>query len=526
MFLLLGAWVCQVQSPTFDEAAHLPAGLYSLNTGRFDLYGNNPPLAKVLAAIPAAAAGVRLPEWAGQNRWRYAFDFQALNADRYHRVFFLGRLAILALGAVLGWFVFRWSRELWGSGGGLVSLLLYSFSPTILAHATLVTPDLCLSLFSFLTVFFFWRRVGTRSTRALVAAGVCFGLALLSKFSAFILVPALVLIALQPAPAQGRWGRLRDLLVLFPVGLLVLNAGYLFQGCLSPLGSLAPASGFLRSLPGALRLPVPADWLRGLDQQLFSNAQAVPAYFLGRRFADGKALWYYEPAAFLLKTSLPVLVLAACGVIAAARGRKQILPALLVPVLLQFLLVSLVVEQKIGLRYLLPVYPFLFVVAGGAVRLLPGGRAWRTAALAALLAFHCGSSLAAAPHPLAYFNELIGRNRNGYRYLVDSNLDWGQDLPALGRFLKERGVAEVGLSYFGTVDPGLYGIRYRMITEDRPATGWYAVSATHFVDAYDRGRFRLQNVLRGMADYRWLAAYEPVAVVGNSILVFHVELGD
>ena len=220
--------------------------------------------------------------------------------------------------------------------------------------------------------------MSTGSRLALIAAGVCLGLAFQASFRRSILFPVL---RRSPASCTRRRGaawRVEDLLLLLPVGLLILNAGYLFQGSTSLLGSLGLGSDLFRHVSAFLRLPLPSEWLRGLDEQISSYAAPLPAYFLGRLFDDGGTLGDHDVAAFLLKTSLPVLILAALGVAAASKHRREVLPWLLAPILLQLLLISVVVHQKIGVRYVLPVYPFLFLVAGGATRLIradvPGRR--------------------------------------------------------------------------------------------------------------------------------------------------------
>jgi hypothetical protein len=181
------------------------------------------------------------------------------------------------------------------------------------------------------------------------------------------------------------------------------------------------------------------------------------------------------------------------------------------------------VRLEIGLRYVLPIYPFLMVAGGYAVARLWERRWVLRAAVPLLLGWQAVTSAVAYPSYLAYFNEMVGGGRNGHRYLADSNLDWGQDLPALVSFMEEHGLQEIALSYFGLTDPAVYGIQYHPIPEGPPAPGWYAISATHLVGLYDPVQNPVQTLFRGEADLSPFRQMEPVEVLGNSIFVYRIE---
>ncbi len=253
----------------------------------------------------------------------------------------------------------------------------------------------------------------------------------------------------------------------------------------------------------------PEAYLYGLGlASRFSKARL--AYFHGEQRFTG--WWYWFPAAFLLKTPLAFLGLVGWAAADAWRRARRIgfeAACLAVPVVLYFA-TSMASRLNIGHRHLLPVYPLLCIGAAGAARFAaaPG---WRRVAAIVLLA-GCGASFAAAtPGYLAYFNVLAGGARGGARWLVDSNLDWGQDLPALGRWMRGNGVSRVDLAYFGTADPRAYGIDYRkvLMVHDfhpaepavRPAAGnWLAVSLTLLEGVYvDRdGELAGELVHRGL----------------------------
>ncbi|HEX6864913.1 MAG TPA: glycosyltransferase family 39 protein, partial [Thermoanaerobaculia bacterium] len=250
VFAILCVHGLRWDTPTVDEFAHLPSGWYTLQTGRFDLFPLNPPLVKVLSALPLLALNPKLDpaariENTGWYPWLYGTGFMERNRAEYDRIFLLGRLPVLMLGLLLGWLVFCWARELYGDEAGLVALFLAVFFPSLIAHAHLATVDVGLCFFLLLALYLFWRFVQRPAPGMLIACGVALGLAQLSKFTALILYPVFLLLALLPlsvgaglAPARegvnpsptSRKRRLASLALIFLISLIVLDAGYLFQG--------------------------------------------------------------------------------------------------------------------------------------------------------------------------------------------------------------------------------------------------------------------------------------------------------
>jgi hypothetical protein len=168
----------------------------------------------------------------------------------------------------------------------------------------------------------------------------------------------------------------------------------------------------------------------------------------------------------------------------------------------------------IGYRNILPVLPFSFVYASKVVTRIRGHLA--QFALLLLCLWYVAGTVMVSPHYLAYFNEIIGGPGNGYRYLVDSNLDWGQDLKNLKKYMDARGIAEIYLSYFGTADPAYYGIRYHSLPDAPPdpnaARAYYAIGATSLQSVY----------AQESGAPHWLAEYQPVDKVGYSIFVYRI----
>ncbi len=296
-------------------------------------------------------------------------------------------------------------------------------------------------------------------------------------------------------------------------------------------GLVTPSDGVVGTMAGFLREHrlVPEGYLFGFLQVLRLSAER-PAFLMGELSRTG--WWYYFLVTFALKTPLPLLLLAGAALVDAVRrvrqrdwGALRLELFLWLPIGIYWL-VTLSRNLNIGHRHLLPIYPFLFVGSGRAAAWLWRRRMVRPV-LAVLGLWYAGSALWIHPHHLAYFNELAGGPGNGYRLLVDSNLDWGQDLKNLGSYLEREGISRVRLSYFGTADPRYYRIPGSLLPGHvLPAPPGVvrrvepgdvvAVSATNLQGVYlDDPR-----LLPLMAELR---RREPFAQVGYSILLYRAD---
>ena len=532
------------KSATFDEPPHLAAGYTYWTTGDFRLNLEHPPLVKALAAAPLLGLPLRIETdtrpWVRPKQWDFgrAFLFEWNDGDR---LLTRGRLMIVALGTVLCLSVYAWSRRRAGPAAGLLSLVLCAFSPDVLAHGRLVTTDLGAALFVFLTVVAF-DAVLRRVTAGRVAlAGLALGALLATKFSGvgmFAILAALAAVAVWTEPPENRvrrLGRLAGLLVVMAlIALAVVWASYGFHAAISPdpelesrvdWSSVQPASPVLARAAELVRAShlLPEAYVYGF-LMFRHHAQERPA-FLGGELSRG-GWWYYFPTTFLLKTPLPLMLLLA--LLAVPRWRATSSPLdravvwIPVGVYAAFALGS---HLNIGHRHLLPLYPFLFVAIGSvAARAWSAeGPRWLRAVTLAAAAASVGVALRIHPDPLAYFNEIAGGPHRGHRYLVDSNLDWGQDLKALKRYLDDNGIATVKLSYFGSAEPAYYGIRCERLPGHAPPKvvagidpgDIVVVSATHLQGLYlDRPTRRLMRQLRERP---------PMARVGYSLFVYRAD---
>lgn len=495
--LFLAAFALQVLLPlavftaTSDETSHLPAGYTYLVTGDLRLNPQHPPLIKLLAALPLLAVGPRLdladPGWTAQPPDEWGFGARFLYGNDADRLLFLGRLPVVLLGIALGVYVAIWALDLWGAAGAAVSTALYAFCPVVVGHARWVTMDVGVAAFATAALYHLWSRVRGGGPVHLVLGGLLLGGALASKFSAVLLLPVLLALLLLERRARA---------VVEGAAIAVLAAAVVWAAYLFPADPLVYFRGLLR---------VQADHDPNYED-----------YLLGT-FRRGGFPFYF-PIAFLAKTPLPTLVALALSALPlrgrGAAGRRDALWLLLPAAAWAGGTIALAAD--IGVRYLIPAMPLLFVWAG---RLGPAALRSRAAVAvaASLLAVLAAGTLRVHPDQLAYFNAAAGGPSRGYEILDDSNLDWGQDLKRLKLWMNRNGVDAIRLLYPWNGNPAYYGIRSEPVTAHdwlvAPRPGLYAIS----VQALVRGR---ETARAEGAASDWLDRYRPVDRIGYSFLVY------
>jgi hypothetical protein len=513
----------RLETPTVDEFAHVPAGSAYLRHGTFELYAKNPPLMQLLLAVPLIGrADVPVPEardlGLGWGPWRYGTRFMEANESRYLDLFLLARGVAILAGLACGGLIFAWLRRSFDVRAAALSTTTFWLMPMVLAHAHLATVDMGCALTILLTVGLARRAMLRPGWIAFVATGVAFGAALLVKFTALLLAPALVIvfaIVLRRTPG-------RALLGLGTVGVFalgVVNVGMGFDGAFQRLDAYSLVSesgkGMQQALPGGLPVPVPEAWLVGFDAVKRDTEQGeFGSYLLGEWSKSG--WWYYDAVALGVKTPIPVLLLLLLVPWSLRRAGLSgaELACLLMPPLVLGLMMSGFNRVQIGVRYLLPLVPFLCLLLGPVwVDLLRPRTRWLPAVAIGYLVVS-----AALSHPghLAHFNVLAGGSAGGHRVLADSNLDWGQDLYRLEPELDRLGhTGPIGLLYFGHVRPALYGIDYQLVPP-YPKPGIMAVSVNYLLGyPYPATAPDGQLVPIARAHVAWLRDREPVARAGT-----------
>lgn len=548
------------ESATWDEPQHVLAGYAALKHGDYRVDPEHPPLLRLWAAAPLMLRNnIRLPTEFLPTRiddqWTLANQFAFVHATMYRlndadSILYPARFMIVLLGIGLGILLFFWARELFGFGVAVAVLVLYLCEPNLSAHARLVTTDFGVTALMFGAVYFLWRCARALTPANLVGLAAFFALAQASKFTALLLGPICVILLaaricrrepwtcrlgssrqLSRRQAAGAVGGIVLLLAVASVAMIWVAYDFRYLPARGPVEPMdATASDLARIRPDEVSPLLCAIDRNHLLPNLYTQglqisrlkAQQRGAFLAGNYSNAG--WWYYFPVAFAIKTPVAILLLSLAGAALYLRQWKTL------PQTGLFLLLPVVVVMgaamqshlNIGLRHILPVYPFALLLAGKALaELLPRAR---RAAVIGLLGLAALEVAPAYPHYLAFFNSFVGGPRNGHKYLVDSNLDWGQDLKGLKRWMDKTGLQHINLSYFGTADPGYYGIGcthlpgapfFAMPEIARPQLpGYVAISVTNLRGVY------LNEA--GRAFYRPLLEMKPVAVIGHSIRVYWV----
>ena len=515
-------WFASANGQTYDEGVTLAAGMRLLETGRDDINQEHPPLSKRLVAWPVhrfALAHLDIEPWRARRESAFGLgrDLFYNSGVPHTRLLWLGRLPVIATAVLtlLATGLFAW--RLFGPAAGLLALGLAAFDPTLVAHGSLISMDMPLTLF--VTVGFLCLRESLQARRPvwLWTAGICVGLATATKFSGPVFMAGLSVGLVTAALTGTRLAAWWDLHT--PART---RGGALLHACANGALLLAVGAVVLQLVIGRAGWPA---FFVGVQAQIAHQAAGHPAFFLGEISRTGWT-WYF-PAALAMK--LPPLTLVAClGSIALWRRGAPWKDgfAVVVAPLAVLLLSLLFASIDIGVRYALPLWPLVIVAASRVATWgWPPRVSVRLAVVAALL-YHPATALRAAPHDLAYFSDLVGGPSNSMRLLADSNLDWGQDIETLRRWLttQER-PKRLYLSYFGTADPRGYGIVYY------PAPNSCAHAAPWVPEVEpDTGRtllvvsaMNLQGVYFGdPSAYAWLTRKAPVVVLGHSMAVYDI----
>ena len=437
---------------TNDEVLYIAAGWRHLTLRDHSLNPTHPPLASEVAALGLLPLAPRTPAWSdGDDPLSYSYRFVHVENDA-SAVIPRARAPVALMTLALALLCWAWAREAGGPAAGLAALALFCFHPSLLAHGHLATTDLPAAFWMLVASWLFWR--WCRRPSALGAAGIALalGAGAATRLSAWVLAPCLAVLALArivKAPAGERRRRAAETGVLLAAALiavpLVVWAAYGFR---APVAHL-----------------MPAPYLEGLKFQVRHNRAGHLAYLLGERSRSG---WPYYFLVALLVKSTPGFLLGLVAAVVALRGRdgaRKVAPHWLLPALGTFAAVS-AGHIQIGERYLLPFHAYLVPLIGCVLAAwMRDGRRWGAAAVTAALALHVVPAAAANRQGhLAYFNLLAGGTPGGHRVLLDSNLDWGQDLPRLADWMRRHGVASVQLAYMGADDPARFGIAH----EDLP----------------------------------------------------------
>lgn len=553
LIFIFGLFSILNKSMIWDERCYIGAGKYIFKTGNFEynLFVAHPPMSFYINSI--FLAPLRFPEkiYSNNNCWQIGYDMVYHSGYSPKLILALARLPFILMSMILALFIFSWARQLYGARSGLMALGLYTFSTSILSQSNLALTDFTVAFFIFLTMYYYWKFTHSNKKFHLCLVSILFGFALLSKLTGLILIPVFVILSLHRHFKKGVNKKkiclfIKELFIIFAIGFLLILAGFGFQ--FKPLKDVMPEHYVNRAYDeidsrfnnAALKnsvvyafekIPIPfPSYFFGLGAVGFHSKEGLGNFLNGRIIS--KTAWYFPIAVFFYKTQPSLLILFAIAIIFFNRSRSKNITdeyIQIVPMIFVFMLFMLN-NMTAGLRHILPVYPFMFVFCS---RMAKSKNKLVNFAILILIAHYMLASFLIFPHYFAYFNEFAGGPANGYRHLVGANLDNGQDLPGLKRFMEENGIEKINLSYFGSVEPNEY-VRYEYlpspyfqhwvpdyvqhaVVKERDEDcserkGWVAVSATN-----------LQNVhMVNKSCFDWLKIHEPAAKIGYSIFVYNL----
>lgn len=583
-----------------DELPHIPAGYAYLVKQDYRLNPEHPPLIKMLAAVPLLFQTITFPadspHWKDDvnGQWDFGRDFLYRSGNDADAIIFWSRIPSMLLALVTGWLLFSFSRQFFGAGTALLALTFFAFSPTMIAHSRFVTTDLGATFGFLIGILTFVKFLQEPGWKRAVQAGIAFGIAQLLKFSLVLIIPIYFIIFAfwLYAKRELLHGLYAPLLAkffsIFVVGALLIGTVYQYAVWNYPperqkhdaeflLASFAGGPGNIQetcsSLSRIKRCPAEiavwasdkpilrpyAEYLLGVLMVSQRQAGGNTAYFLGEVSNLGERAYF--PTAFLLKEPIPILVfiilalsLALHRLWSKRRWSFQSLFAWIAGHPLEFSSLVFIIfywgisiqsPLNIGLRHVLPTFPFMYLLTARTISQWITSRAVFESELSGMLWIRAiaknltrqagkyfflyllvlwliAETVLVAPSYLAYYNELAGGTKNGYRFIVDSNYDWGQDLKRLRTFVEDKNIEKIAVDYFGGGDAAYYlGEKFQPWWSAKgPAHGWFAVSATIRQGAFGK---IIPSLERKTEDsYEWLKPYKPVARAGDSIFIYNL----
>lgn len=537
------------KSITNDEVVHIPAGYYHLVAGEFQLNNEHPPLIKMWAALPLLFVQPDEPtapktedENFMERTWGFHERFWQANKARFESVTFWPRVMMIPITLALGALIFVFARKLFGETAALIAVALYVLEPTVLAHGRIVHTDVPAAFVYLLFFFALYEYSNEPGLRRALLLGLACGAALLTKFSMLVILPVLgvywlVRLFINRRERQQRSQILFHGSLITVVILFLINAAYYFQhpalaaSDVRWVQMMSPALlGFVTTLVRVVSKIVPTYYLFGVYNIELHNHYGHATSLMGQY--NDLGWWYYFPVAFALKTTLPFLLLAITALgwvgwrFAAKRDKRFLWLAVPVGV---YLAIALTSHINIGIRHLLPVFPFLFI-AGGALlsQLIEARGRLGIVVLVVLIGWMASEAARTFPDYTPYMNQLASAHPHWY-YLSDSNVEWGDDVGALAAYLKARGETKVtaalsgGWSTLVRYDVGYLDL-LSLPPDKTPETRYVAIGASFLngsVIAIPAGK-----VMSNEQRINYLAQYRtrtPEAIFGGSIYLYRIR---
>jgi len=471
--------------------------------------------------------------------------FWTPNDSLFRTVSFWTRIPMIAFTVLFGIVVFLFARRLFGERAGVISLALFTLEPTVLAHGPLVHTDMTSAFALLLLAYAFYVYVSGPSLLRALWLGGATGLAPLMKFSMVAVAPLAILgvVVLLVFPSRLKLNRkvaFAHAAAIVSTSLLVINAGYFFdhrpftEADNNWIVTSFPARTAL-TLKGAhfLRYIVPTDFLLGTYWQIWHSSVGHDGSIFGQQGRFG--WWYYFPAAFALKTTIPFLLTSVAAIVwglwCVLKQHDRMLLFVLIPFLL---FTALVMEStiNIGVRFYLPAYSFLFIISGALLDRISRIRTHKllgVTVVSVVLVWCAFEALRTYPDYIPYMNQLAF-SRPHWWYLSDSNVEWGDSMSELASYLHARGETKVRAAVLGAWPLGRYGIEYvdalAAPSAAQPETKYIAIGASFLNGSTvppgppGSGRETTEQRVNYFDEYRYRT---PEAFIGNSIYIFRMR---
>jgi len=557
-------------SPIVDEIPHIGAG-YSYIAGQtYEFNPEHPPLAKDLAGLALLPLGLNpqiIPAVNSDNQpngvndqWNFGRQLIYHSNVNPIAIVHAAKLPLIVLFIFSAILVFAWTKRTYNPRAALLAVFLFSFCPTIIAHSRFVTTDIAALFGVLFSTYFFVRYLQEQNTANFWLASLSFGVALLTKFSTFLLVPFFVLTAIAWAWSHhDRWFQstwrltVKSILVMAVGFVIVVGPVYQFHILNYPASQQKSDTSVLLGNYGVPIIKSIIIWsadkpiLRPYSQyglglaMVFQRAEGGNrTYYLGQ--VSSQSFKSYFPVVYSLKEPIPFLILLLGAIwfgfkswrkthkLFKEKIKEHFLGFTMLLWIFIYLAASINANLNIGIRHLIPIYGFIFVLVAGQIESILAIKKWFKIFIFVLLGWYVAEFAFAYPSYLSYFNEFAlirpgwaqNEQAGGQNYVVDSNFDWGQDLWRLGDFVKQNNIQKIYTDYFGWADASFYlgdsfqwlhagqYINKAQFIKDNPSGGWLAVSAT----------FYQETTVAPAKPYAWLG--KPTATIGKSIFVWHV----
>ena len=472
------------KSVTYDEITYVSSGYRIVKLHDYRLNTEHPPLAKILAGLPLLLINPNIPDY-NEDQWTYAHKFFFESGNDADKMLFLARIPFILIGILLGIYVFYFSKELFGVKAGLLSLFLYSLCPNIIAYSQLAITDFLVIAFLFNSSYYLYKYLNNKDTGSYFLCALYYGLALTSKFTALYLLPFFFILPF--------YHEVKSLEMLKKKVFLKSMFHQLIK-----MAAILSMAFFILVLSYMFRLEF---YIDGLLKMIGSSSYGRFSYLLGKNYVGNNFLYY--PVAFLVKTPFPLIIFVSY-LLFKKREKKD--GYLLLPVLL-FLVPTFLNRINLGLRHILIIYPFLQVYSGKIANI----KFDKKAIIVLTLVWYLLSSFLNYPHYLSYFNEVSGGPDNGYKYLLDSNIDWGQDAKPLAQYIKKEGITNISIFYFGNDDFQYRGINYSNVN-CVPVKGVAAISVNYLIGLKESDA----------ACNKWLREESPYKKIGHTIWLYNI----